>query len=336
MSEFKREVTIGVTIAVVAAAALAIIATSVPSSNSASSTISSLGFSSSNYSTITSAGSSSLSNYSTSSTTSSVTNSQSLSISSTMTSSTTNLTLLTEMQTQVTDSQGLTLILSDNGGNSILPNDSLQFNVSLYNPSSELVNLSASQSTWHFPFVGFPIAPSPPCYWGSPYEFVLLKGDYNASSLTALLASGPATSSTCHAGVPARWYAFEPQAYQANLTGGCLYATCSDAYGTPGHSGTYPSNATVTMAGSYDPSDLPNGVSIPYVSPPPSTPSQWQPGANYTLAVGDAWGGLAVLHFVVLDTTSPMVISPYTCFGPYTYQQAESIPGDDEVCWAAT
>jgi hypothetical protein len=212
-----------------------------------------------------------------------------------------------ETSTEASDSEGLVLSLSDNAQSGLLANQSLQFTASLYNPSAQLLNLSASQMKWDFPFVGFPLGES--CSWGnSPYEFVVLQGYYNTSSLSTQVRSGAPTYVECHAGGPASWYGFDPQSSEVTLEGILCAGLCD------GHtqSITSTSNATVTMAGYYI-SNLPHGGPIEDVG----IPFAWTPGANYTLAVGDAWGGLAILHFEVLSGSST-TLSPYVSSVPRT------------------
>jgi hypothetical protein len=162
------------------------------------------------------------------------------------------------------------------------------------------------------------------CNWTyPPYEFVVLQGYYNASSLTAQLKSGAPTFIACHAGGHASWYGFDPQSSQVTLEGRLCAGPCDTSTSV-----TSASNATITLAGYYNSSNLPHGGPLQ----DPGTPFRWVSGANYTLAVGDAWGGLAILHFEVLSgsgTTS----SPYMCYGSEDYQQVETYPNIGDECW---
>ncbi len=220
---------------------------------------------------------------------------------------------------QATDAQGLTLEVSDNAAGGIQPNQSITFSIALYNKNPNALNASgedfaayasSGQLTWHFPFLGFPLAPDPWCNWNEPYEFVVLKGFYNDSSVQGLLYSGTPVHILCMENGAALWYLFPPQSDNATMKVPAC-AICNDNYTL---SQSFSSNASVRVAGYWDPSHLPNGGPILYIG----APTQWDPGANYTIAVGDAWGGLVTLSFFVATgpSGSPAVASPIVCLFP--------------------
>jgi hypothetical protein len=212
-----------------------------------------------------------------------------------------------------TDSVGLVLEVAENATNGVQADGSLSFTVALYNPTSQLLNLSGYQAALGFPFVGFPIAPYPQCFWNAPIEFAVLQGYQNASSIAATLPKGLPTTVGCHElGGPPTSYAFEPQSQQAILRG--EWDTQNDFQTDTGPDF---SNATIIMSGYYTPSQLPAGGEISGLG----NPTLWTPG-YYTLAVGDAWGGLAVLHFFVTAVGSASPTPPYAC-DPMTAQCRE-------------
>lgn len=225
-------------------------------------------------------------------------------------------------QTEAMDSAGLVLSLSDNAVNGSVPeNTLLTFTVAIYNPAAQVLNLSGSLAEMRFPFIGFPIAPNPQCLWGAPLEFVVLQGNYNASSIAATLPKGAPTWIACsEGGRPVDWYAFQPQSQQAVLRG-VFCSLCSSENDFVTDSGPYFSNATLFFSGYYNSSQLPQGGSMPFYG----TPTEWTPGV-YTLAVGDAWGGLAILHFSVTQAGSSNSLPPYVC-DPTTAQCQEVVPG---------
>ena len=227
------------------------------------------------------------------------------------------------------DSAGLTLKVSDNASRPIGADQSLGFSIALYNPQGSVVNASGENlaafaangtSTWRFPFTGFPISPNPWCFWNEPYQFVVLKGDYNSSVLQDMLGLGFPVHILCMENGATQWYLFQPDSFNATLDIPSCAANCS-AYTLSSQS--YSSNSTVRIAGYWDPSDLPNQRAILGLQ----VPRQWVPGAVYTVAVGDAWGGLAILHFSVSNSAggSPVAV-PIVCLNPQYSQDQDCFP----------
>jgi hypothetical protein len=213
-----------------------------------------------------------------------------------------------------TDSFGLKLILIINT-TQVLTNESVSLSAILYNTLSRPVNLTGERpgqgtetpignnGSWDFPFMGFPLAPAPQCFWNGPFEFVVLRGNYSTSSLIGLGGKGLALPIMCMWGGMASSYLIQPHSDEATLSiPSC--ASCSDS--NKASSGPWLSNATVVMSGYWN---VPTSQSGPPFSMP--APHSWTPGV-YTIAVGDSWGDVVALHLIVEGAS--VTSSPYVCF----------------------
>ncbi len=206
-----------------------------------------------------------------------------------------------------TSSNGVELKASVNS-TTLAEGQVLNVSISLFNTLSALNNVTTSNDDWMMH--GFPVAMWPPCTDNLPVEFDILAGNYNDAQIQAMNPDyGNATSYTCAESTSVQYVAFQPNSDSVNLT---ALVGVNDYL----HSrmvGSYDLDSNFTVSGywwypvtSADEGDLNTVVpgsapaqytfQYPEVSPTDSTP--FKPGA-YTLVVGDEWGQVVLIHFLV-------------------------------------
>ncbi len=149
-----------------------------------------------------------------------------------------------------------------------------------------------------FLFLGYHLYPSPASFWDGPYLFVVLSGNFSASSLAGLGGRGLAESGISEETTRVWSYGFNPFSSSATIEALICTATCGNETVGP-----YSSVAQVAVRG-YWTTPTPG---IFYRGPPNS----FSPGV-YTVAVEDEWGDGLVLHFVVEgQSNSP---APQVCW----------------------
>ena len=134
----------------------------------------------------------------------------------------------------------------------------------------------------------------PPCLFHSPFELVVLKGDYSSSQLMAMGSTGT-PAYTCMENTYVIGFTFAPNSTLARITS--LYDV-TDGISTYG-----PVNASVTVTtnGYWD-----NSSSMAYSVAYSGLGNYNQFPAEhpfvegvYTIAIGDEWGQLVVIHITV-------------------------------------
>ena len=199
--------------------------------------------------------------------------------------------------TQTTTSV-LELLVSTNG-TTIRAGQELAVTATLFNPSGQDYNISTS-SQW--PFNGLLMFSQswPFCYFYSPFELLVLKGNFSVSGVMLTVQSiGPNTTSGmfCFEESGYSSFRFEPSSDVVHVAG---------SFSVGGRSSTSvigPQNASITLStnGYWDNNTL---LSYPSSYTSSGNYSFLQAGhpfveGVYTIAVGDEWGQLAVIHITV-------------------------------------
>ena len=161
------------------------------------------------------------------------------------------------------------------------------------------INVIKTSDDWQF--LGVPVALWPPCYFGLPAQIVILRGTYGLPQLEK--TANVHFDYACFESVAVDHLVFQPTSDQVNLTGN--YNGGVTVNGTWG-----PFNLTksFTTGGYWNLTSLAGELNIPIIGdgadpniPPDSIP--FAPG-EYTAAVADEWGQVAVLHFTVYPNVS--------------------------------
>jgi hypothetical protein len=180
----------------------------------------------------------------------------------------------------------------------------LKVALSISNTLPTVNDVSASNG-WLFQ--GVPVALWPVCYGSMPAEVAVLEGNYTAGELPLL--AGAEFSYQCAEGGNADHVIFQPNSDQVSLTGVMCSLSCDNDT-----LGPYRLSLNFTTDGYWDVQYLANSGNVPIIGEPPGPPSSqpyslpFVPGV-YTVAVGDEWGQVDVLHFqVVTKSYAPTVV----------------------------
>jgi hypothetical protein len=185
-------------------------------------------------------------------------------------------------------------------GTTISVGQELAITAALFNPSGQSYNVSASSYQW--PFNGLLMFSHSwnYCYFYSPLELLVLKGNFSASEVTSTAESiGPNTTSGmfCFEQEDYTSFSFEPSS-------DLVYV--ASVYSVTGNASlpvVGPQNASVTVStnGYWD-----NDTTLSYPSSYTTTGNYSFLDAQhpfvegvYTIAVGDEWGQLVVIHVTV-------------------------------------
>jgi hypothetical protein len=179
--------------------------------------------------------------------------------------------------------------------------EGLAVTLSISNTLPTANNVSTSND---WAFQGVPVALWPVCYFSVPAEVAVLDGNYSANELPLL--AGAKFQYGCAEGGPINQVIFQPNSDEANLTGYICSLSCYT-----GPLGPYELSLNFTAHGYWDVQYLANSLNVPIIGElPPSQPYSlpFVPGV-YTVAVGDEWGQVDVLHFqVVAKSYAPSVV----------------------------
>jgi hypothetical protein len=227
----------------------------------------------------------------------------------TVTSTTTSTTTLTSRQTVtstvtvtspasiVSSPQGIRLA-ADINATAIGTGHNLSLAISLTNTATETNSISSADD---WPFAGLPAFVSPPCFFFSPLEFVVLQGHYTEGNLSTSGAGG-IVPYECAEAVSVDHIIFQPNSSTFNMTG--IY----DVTGSNETLGPYQAGINLTVSGYWDPftsSEMQNSsfdvqfqqyFTYPAVSP---VPEHAFTRGVYTVAVADEWGDLTFDYFTV-------------------------------------
>ena len=196
-----------------------------------------------------------------------------------------------------TSASGLQLIETINAS-TITVGQSVNVSVSILNTRPSVNTVLPSSD---FPFQGVPVALWPPCYFGLPAAVVVLNGSYSLQDLQKV--ANVTFSYGCMEGVRIEHVIFQPNSYEANITGlGGAVTTSNETLG-PFHMAL-----NFTTAGSWNLLNLSKEPNIPILgeSQDPGNPpadTAFTPGL-YTIAVADEWGQAVVMHLTVLPAAT--------------------------------
>jgi len=198
---------------------------------------------------------------------------------------------------------GIQLATSINA-TSLTSGEGLRVTLSISNTLPTANNVSTSDD---WAFQGVPVALWPVCYSSVPAQVAVLSGNYSADELP--LVAGAKFQYACMEGGTVERLIFQPHSDAANLTGESCFASCINAT-----LGTYALTLNFTTNGYWDVQYLANSGNVPIIGEPPGPPSSqpyslpFVPGV-YTVAVGDEWGQVDVLHLqVVAKSYAPSVV----------------------------
>ena len=195
---------------------------------------------------------------------------------------------------------GIQLATSINA-TSLTSGEGLGVTLSISNTLPTANNVSTSDD---WAFQGVPAALWPVCYSSVPAQVAVLSGNYSANELP--LVAGAKFQYACMEGGQISKVIFQPNSDEANLTGNICSLGCSS-----GPFGPYELSLNFTTDGYWDVQYLANSGNVPIIGElPPSQPYAlpFVPGV-YTVAVGDEWGQVNVLHFqVVAKSYAPSVV----------------------------
>lgn len=192
--------------------------------------------------------------------------------------------------TTVPSTNGLQLIVSSNA--SVLAvGQFLNVSLSIVN-TLPVVNQVKSSNDWLMH--GVPVALWPPCYFDLPAEAAVLQGNYSMQDIET--AANVTFSYICMEGVNVDHVIFQPNSDQVSLTG--LYDVTQENQTL----GPFHMSLSFTTGGYWNLQNLSSELNVPILGeqypprPPAYTP--FSPG-EYTVAVADEWGQMALLHFLV-------------------------------------
>jgi hypothetical protein len=190
----------------------------------------------------------------------------------------------------VSSPDGLQLAVSSNASE-LQVGQRLNVSLSIVNTLPK-VNIVKPSHDWLFQ--GVPVALWPPCYFGLPAEAAVLQGNYNAQDIER--AANVTFSYICMEGVNVDHVIFQPNSDQVNLTG--LYDVTSENQTL----GPFHMSLSFVTGGYWNLQNLSSELNIPILGEqyPPRPPAYipFTPG-EYTVAVADEWGQVALLHFSV-------------------------------------
>ena len=194
-----------------------------------------------------------------------------------------------------TSIDGLRLTVSSNASDLVV-GQPLNVSLSIVNTLPTVNNVKPSND-WLMHAV--PVALWPPCYFGLPAEAAVLQGNYDSQDIRR--AANVTFSYMCMEGVNVDHVIFQPNSDQVNLMG--LY----DVTGTNETLGPFHMSLNFTTGGYWNLQNLSSELNIPILGeqypprPPAYTP--FTPG-EYTIAVADEWGQVAILHVTVVSVSS--------------------------------
>ena len=193
----------------------------------------------------------------------------------------------------VSSPNGLRLTVSSNA-TELTVGQELNVSLSIVN-TLPMVNTVKPSNDWLMH--GVPVALWPPCYFGLPAEAAVLQGNYTSQDISS--AANVTFSYICMEGVYVDHVAFQPNSDQVILTG--LY----DVTSTNQTLGPFHMSLSFTTGGYWNLQNLSSELNIPILGEqsPPRPPAYvpFTPG-EYTVAVADEWGQVALLHFSVSPT----------------------------------
>ena len=197
----------------------------------------------------------------------------------------------------VTSTNGLRLTVSSNASE-LAVGQYLNVSLSIVNT---LANVNTVKPSNDWLMHGVPVALWPPCYFGLPAQVAVLQGNYSAQTIQA--ATNVVFNYNCMEGVTVDHVIFQPNSDQVNLTG--LY----DVTQTNQTLGPFHMSLSFTTGGDWNLQNLSSELNIPILGEqyPPRQPAYipFSPG-EYTVAVADEWGQVALLHFLVSQSgTAP-------------------------------
>jgi len=191
---------------------------------------------------------------------------------------------------------GLRLTVSSNASE-LQVGQHLNVSLSIVNTLPK-VNIVRPSSDWRMH--GVPVALWPPCYFGLPAEAAVLQGNYDLQDVQS--AANVTFGYMCMEGVGIDHIIFQPDSDQVNLTG--LYSVDESNQTL----GPFRMSLSFTTAGYWNLQNLSSELNIPILGEgypwdiPAYTP--FTPG-EYTVAVCDEWGQVALLHFSVSQAGTP-------------------------------
>jgi len=212
--------------------------------------------------------------------------------------------------TSVYSSNGIRLTLWTNS-TELVVGQGLNVTLSVDNTLGS-VNSVKPSSVWLMH--GVPVALWPPCYFGLPAEAAVLPGNFTAQDISSV--ANVTFGYGCAEGVEVDHVIFQPNSDQVNLTGD---------YSVTGENqtlGPFQLSLSFTTRGSWDLQNLSRQLNIPILGdqypprPPASVP--FTPGV-YTVAVGDEWGQVALLHVTVVPSSAAVTVNGLTCPVPAGY-----------------
>lgn len=198
----------------------------------------------------------------------------------------------------VVSTNGLRLTVSSNASE-LTVGQHLNVSLSIVNTISK-VNMVKPSNDWLMH--GVPVALWPPCYFGLPVQVAVLQGDHNSQDIQA--ATNVAFNYVCMEAVTVDRVIFQPNSDQVNLTGVYSVNQSNQTLG-PFHM-----SLSFTTGGYWNLQNLSSELNIPILGEqyPPRQPAYipFSPG-EYTVAVGDEWGQVALLHFMVQPSSKSSV-----------------------------
>jgi hypothetical protein len=212
--------------------------------------------------------------------------------------------------TSVYSSNGLRLTLSTNS-TELVVGQGLNVTLSIDNTLGS-VNSVKPSNDWLMH--GVPVGLWPPCYFGLPAEAAVLQGNFSTRDISS--AANITFSYICMEGVNVDHVVFQPNSDQVNLTG--LY----DVTSTNQTLGPFHMSLSFTTGGYWNLQNLSQQLNIPILGeqypprPPASVP--FSPGV-YTIAVGDEWGQVALIHVTVVPNSEAVTVNGLTCPVPSGY-----------------
>lgn len=176
---------------------------------------------------------------------------------------------------------------------------SLRMSVEVFNgfSYSNDVTDQYSYQTTDWQFGGFPVVVWSGCWYTEPLQFFVVQGNY---SLATLFKSDPIVppQDLCIEEGSVYSVVFQPNSDVASVTGGDCSYSCSRVLPPV----TIPINATLTLNGYYNASDLTSslnyGLNDVNKTIVPTGEIAFVPGV-YTLAVSSEWGQAEVVQFTV-------------------------------------
>ena len=198
---------------------------------------------------------------------------------------------------------GIEVVASVNS-TTISVGQTLNISISLFNTLPTVNNVTTSTDDWNIR--GFPVAIWPPCSNDLPIEFSLVKGDYSSGQLMAMNGIYKNQSAYgCAESDAVQNVAFQPSSSHVNLT--ALVGVNNNLRSRT--IGPYDLVTNFTVNGYWwypitaaDAGDLntpvPGGFNFVYPEASPTDSTPFVPGV-YTLAIGDEWGQMVLIHFTV-------------------------------------